>query len=66
MIYSSEDMDNLADILVQELYDSLNASDALDKMLDTDNQYAYDQGMGSLYKVVISRVINKLRIIERL
>ena len=66
MIYSSEDMDNLADILVQELYDSLNASDALDKMLDTDNQYEYDQGMGSLYKVVISRVINKLRIIERL
>ncbi len=66
MIYSSEDMENLADILVQEIYDSLNASDTLDKMLDTDNEYEYDKGMGSLYKVVISRVIKKLRMIERL
>lgn len=65
MIYSHEDMDNLADILVQEIYDSLNASDALDKMLDTDNEYEYDEGMGSLYKDLISKIIKKLRIIEQ-
>ena len=65
-IYSGEDLDNLADLAVQSVYDMLDDSHAITNMLDTDTEHGYDEGVRSLYKVVISRVINKLRIIEHL
>ena len=66
MNYSNEDMDNLADLAVQSVFDMLDDSDAVTNILDTDNEYEYDESMRTVYKEVISRVINKLRNIEHL
>ena len=66
MNYSNEDMDNLADLAVQSVFDMLDDSDAVTNILDTDNEYEYDESMRTVYKEVISRVINKLRDIEHL
>jgi len=66
MTYSNEEMQNLANLVVQDIYDMLNSSDALDMMLDTDNELAYDEGMGRLYKDLIGRVVGKLKVIEEL